>query len=79
MIKHQKLSSPSLVRKASLRSNAGSGAAPVVDLDEVLGETTSNSSSRRPVSPMSTNTPDPPPEFANGPSVKSPGSEGSDG
>ncbi|XP_015610038.1 tensin-3 isoform X4 [Cephus cinctus] len=57
MIKHQKLSSPSLVRKASVR-----GAAPVVDLDDILGEST-----RRPTSPLSPNTPDPPPEFANGP------------
>lgn len=60
MIKHQKLSSPSLVRKASVRS-----AAPVVDFEDILGE-----NSRRPVSPLSSNTPDPPPEFANGP-VKS--------
>ena len=58
MIKHQKLSSPSLVRKASVR-----GAAPVVDLDDILGE-----SGRRPISPLNSNTPDPPPEFANGPS-----------
>ncbi|XP_023248314.1 tensin-3, partial [Copidosoma floridanum] len=56
MIKHQKLSSPSLVRKASLR-----GGAPVADLDDILGE-----SGRRPASPLSP-TPDPPPEFANGP------------
>ncbi|KAJ8687270.1 hypothetical protein QAD02_023064 [Eretmocerus hayati] len=35
MIKHQKLSSPSLVRKASVR---GGNSAPVVDLDEILGE-----------------------------------------
>ncbi|XP_029671168.1 tensin-1 isoform X4 [Formica exsecta] len=60
MIKHQKLSSPSLVRKASVR-----GVAPVVDFEDILGE-----NSRRPVSPLSPNTPDPPPEFANGP-VKS--------
>ncbi|XP_012229573.1 tensin-3 isoform X11 [Linepithema humile] len=60
MIKHQKLSSPSLVRKASVR-----GAAPVVDFEDILGE-----NSRRPISPLSPNTPDPPPEFANGP-VKS--------
>ncbi|XP_011693527.1 PREDICTED: tensin-1 isoform X11 [Wasmannia auropunctata] len=57
MIKHQKLSSPSLVRKASAR-----GAAPVVDFEDILGE-----NSRRPMSPLSPNTPDPPPEFANGP------------
>ncbi|XP_054011763.1 tensin-3 isoform X5 [Hylaeus anthracinus] len=57
MIKHQKLSSPSLVRKASVR-----GVAPVVDFEDILGE-----NSRRPISPMSPNTPDPPPEFANGP------------
>ncbi|XP_076169278.1 focal adhesion protein tensin isoform X14 [Ptiloglossa arizonensis] len=57
MIKHQKLSSPSLVRKASVR-----GAAPVVDFEDILGE-----NSRRPISPLSPNTPDPPPEFANGP------------
>lgn len=57
MIKHQKLSSPSLVRKASVR-----GAAPVVDFDDILGE-----NSRRSISPLSPNTPDPPPEFANGP------------
>lgn len=56
MLKHQKLSSPSLVRKASVR-----GAAPVVDFEDILGE-----NSRRPVSPLSPNTPDPPPEFANG-------------
>ncbi|XP_033209424.1 tensin-3 isoform X2 [Belonocnema kinseyi] len=56
MIKQQKLSSPSLVRKASVR-----GAAPVVDLDDILGE-----NSRRPISPLNTKTPDPPPEFANG-------------
>lgn len=60
MIKHQKLSSPSLVRKASAR-----GAASVVDFEDILGE-----NSRRPISPLSPNTPDPPPEFANGP-VKS--------
>ncbi|XP_026827223.1 tensin-3 isoform X11 [Ooceraea biroi] len=57
MIKHQKLSSPSLVRKASVR-----GAAPVVDFEDILGE-----NSRRSISPLSPNTPDPPPEFANGP------------
>ncbi|XP_014473631.1 PREDICTED: tensin-3 isoform X8 [Dinoponera quadriceps] len=57
MIKHQKLSSPSLVRKASVRN-----AAPVVDFEDILGE-----NSRRPISPLSSNTPDPPPEFANGP------------
>ncbi|CAL1685719.1 unnamed protein product [Lasius platythorax] len=57
MIKHQKLSSPSLVRKASVR-----GVAPVVDFEDILGE-----NSRRPISPLSPNTPDPPPEFANGP------------
>ncbi|KAG7188813.1 hypothetical protein KM043_008424 [Ampulex compressa] len=57
MIKHQKLSSPSLVRKASVR-----GTAPVVDFEDILGE-----NSRRPLSPLSPNTPDPPPEFANGP------------
>ncbi|XP_061939871.1 tensin-1 isoform X33 [Apis cerana] len=56
MLKHQKLSSPSLVRKASVR-----GTAPVVDFEDILGE-----NSRRPVSPLSPNTPDPPPEFANG-------------
>ncbi|XP_046469840.1 tensin-3 isoform X10 [Neodiprion pinetum] len=53
MIKQQILSSPSLVRKASVR-----GAAPVVDLDDILGER-----EKRTVSPT---TPDPPPEFANG-------------
>nr|XP_050862648.1 tensin-3 isoform X10 [Vespula vulgaris] len=58
MIKHQKLSSPSLVRKASVR-----GTAPVVDFDEILGD----ANPRRPISPLSPNTPDPPPEFANGP------------
>lgn len=57
MIKHQKLSSPSLVRKASVR-----GAAPVADFEDILGE-----NSRRPITPLSPNTPDPPPEFANGP------------
>lgn len=57
MIKHQKLSSPSLVRKATMRGNA-----PVVDLDDVIGD-----NSRRPVSPLSPHTPEPPPEFANGP------------
>ncbi|XP_025986627.1 tensin-3 isoform X12 [Solenopsis invicta] len=57
MIKHQKLSSPSLVRKATVRSIA-----PVVDFEDILGE-----NSRRPISPLSPNTPDPPPEFANGP------------
>ncbi|XP_012140408.2 focal adhesion protein tensin isoform X8 [Megachile rotundata] len=57
MIKHQKLSSPSLVRKASVRGNA-----PMVDFEDILGE-----NSRRPISPLSPNTPDPPPEFANGP------------
>ncbi|KAL0119072.1 hypothetical protein PUN28_009594 [Cardiocondyla obscurior] len=67
MIKHQKLSSPSLVRKASVR-----GVAPVVDFEDILGE-----NSRRPISPLSPNTPDPPPEFANGP-VKS-GSDHIDG
>lgn len=58
MIKHQKLSSPSLVRKASVR-----GTAPVVDFDDILGDP----NARRPISPLSPNTPDPPPEFANGP------------
>ncbi|XP_015176298.1 PREDICTED: tensin-3 isoform X4 [Polistes dominula] len=58
MIKHQKLSSPSLVRKASVRGNA-----PMVDFDDILGDV----NSRRPISPLSPNTPDPPPEFANGP------------
>ncbi|XP_043505808.1 tensin-3 isoform X10 [Polistes fuscatus] len=58
MIKHQKLSSPSLVRKASVR-----GTAPMVDFDDILGDV----NSRRPISPLSPNTPDPPPEFANGP------------
>ncbi|XP_024227848.1 tensin-3 isoform X9 [Bombus impatiens] len=61
MIKHQKLSSPSLVRKASVR-----GTAPVVDFEDILGE-----NSRRPLSPLSPNTPDPPPEFANGPAKSS--------
>ncbi|XP_017766737.1 PREDICTED: tensin-1 isoform X11 [Eufriesea mexicana] len=61
MIKHQKLSSPSLVRKASVR-----GTAPVVDFEDILGE-----NSRRPISPLSPNTPDPPPEFANGPAKNS--------
>lgn len=61
MIKHQKLSSPSLVRKASVR-----GTAPVVDFEDILGE-----NSRRPISPLSPNTPDPPPEFANGPTKNS--------
>lgn len=60
MIKHQKLSSPSLVRKAF-----ASRTAPLVDFQDVLGE-----NSRRPISPLSPNTPDPPPEFANG-SLKS--------
>ncbi|CAD1480293.1 unnamed protein product, partial [Heterotrigona itama] len=54
MIKHQKLSSPSLVRKASVR-----GTAPVVDFEDILGE-----NSRRPISPLSPNTPDPPPELS---------------
>ncbi|XP_048508217.1 tensin-3 isoform X12 [Athalia rosae] len=56
MIKQQKLSSPSLVRKASLR-----GVAPVVDIDDIVGER-----DRRAISPLSPTTPDPPPEFANG-------------
>ena len=77
MIKHQKLSSPSLVRKASVRSG---GAAPVVDLDDILGENSSSSgTSRRAVSPLSPNTPDPPPEFANGPTSKPGNLEGMDG
>uniref|UniRef100_A0A0C9QTL5 TNS_0 protein n=1 Tax=Fopius arisanus TaxID=64838 RepID=A0A0C9QTL5_9HYME len=54
MIKHQKLSSPSLVRKAVMR-----GTAPIVDLDDLLGE---NRGINGPVSPA----PEPPPEFANG-------------
>ncbi|XP_031788600.1 tensin-1 isoform X11 [Nasonia vitripennis] len=76
MIKHQKLSSPSLVRKASVR-----GTAPVVDLDEILGESNgTNNRNARPISPLGTNTPDPPPEFANGPSTKSPNNDqGTDG
>ncbi|XP_015109702.1 tensin isoform X8 [Diachasma alloeum] len=56
MIKHQKLSSPSLVRKAVMR-----GTAPIVDLDEVLGESTGGSNG-----PMGSTAPEPPPEFANG-------------
>jgi hypothetical protein len=64
MIKHQKLSSPSLVRKASARA----GVAPVVDLDDILGE----NASRRTPSLLSPNTPDPPPEFANGSSPTKP-------
>lgn len=56
MIKHQKLSSPSLVRKAVMR-----GTAPIVDLDDVLGESTMVSNG-----PMVTAAPEPPPEFANG-------------
>lgn len=43
MIKHQKLSSPSLVRKATMRGHTS----PIIDL-------------------LEPNTPDPPPEFANG-------------
>ncbi|XP_011501349.1 PREDICTED: tensin-1 [Ceratosolen solmsi marchali] len=70
MIKHQKLSSPSLVRKATAR-----GAAPVVDLDDILGE----NGSRRPSSPLTPNTPDPPPEFANGPSIKPSDNEATNG
>lgn len=56
MIKHQKLSSPSLVRKATMR-----GTAPIVDIDDILGD-----NSRRPVSPQSPNTHDPPIHYANG-------------
>ncbi|XP_063977385.1 tensin-1 isoform X14 [Diachasmimorpha longicaudata] len=56
MIKHQKLSSPSLVRKAVMR-----GTAPIVDLDEVLGESTGGSNG-----PVGSTAPEPPPEFANG-------------
>ncbi|KAK0159239.1 hypothetical protein PV328_010145 [Microctonus aethiopoides] len=55
MIKHQKLSSPSLVRKATMR-----GTAPIVDIDDILGD-----NSRRPVSPQSPNTPDLPTQFSN--------------
>ncbi|XP_034947399.1 tensin-3 isoform X2 [Chelonus insularis] len=55
MIKHQKLSSPSLVRKATMK-----GSAPIAHFDDILGEYS------RSVSPLSPNTPDPPPEFANG-------------
>ncbi|XP_051158278.1 tensin isoform X4 [Leptopilina boulardi] len=52
MIKHQKLSSPSLVRKAS---------APVVDINDILGESTS------PISPHNSSAPpQPPTEFSNG-------------
>ncbi|XP_043283567.1 tensin-3 isoform X13 [Venturia canescens] len=57
MIKHQKLSSPSLVRKATMRATTN----PVVDIDDILAD-----NSRRPISPLSPHTPDPPPEFANG-------------
>lgn len=78
MIKHQKLSSPSLVRKASLRGNA-----PVVELDDILGENLNHNhhhhqnhyqtNNRRPQSPLSSNnTPDPLPEFANGSDVAKP-------
>lgn len=55
MIKHQKLSSPSLVRKASVR-----GVAPVVDIDDILGESTN------PISPHNSTAPEPPTEFSNG-------------
>ncbi|XP_058794302.1 tensin-1 isoform X2 [Phymastichus coffea] len=81
MIKHQKLSSPSLVRKATATRQTRPGAAPVVDLDDILGESSGASASgRRPISPMQSNTPDPPPEFANGsPGVKSPSPEAADG
>lgn len=58
MIKHQKLSSPSLVRKVTLR-----GQVPVVDFDDVIA---GDNNSQRPITPLSPNTPDPPPEFANG-------------
>ncbi|XP_043467307.1 tensin-3 isoform X5 [Leptopilina heterotoma] len=51
MIKHQKLSSPSLVRKAS---------APVVDINDILGESTS------PISPLNSTSHEPPTEFTNG-------------
>ncbi|XP_023290031.1 tensin-3 isoform X6 [Orussus abietinus] len=57
MIKQRKLSSPSLVRRVSLK-----GAAPVVDFGDVLGD---SEDSRRAISPVDPNTPDPPPEFAN--------------
>ena len=78
MKQHQKLASPSLVRKASFKGTDKNKSgqqqhqqqqAPVVDLDEILGESSSRNASR-PMSPITP--PDPPPEFANGPSTKSP-------
>ena len=74
MIKHQKLASPSLVRKASLKANK-KNTAPVVDIDEILGE-----NNKRSASPVTKNSraPDPPPEFANG-SIKNQNFEPIDG
>ncbi|XP_023317164.1 tensin-1 isoform X4 [Trichogramma pretiosum] len=72
---HQKLASPSLVRKASMKASDKAkyqqqlqqqqqSAAQVVDLDDLLGESNGRNVSR-PMSPITP--PDPPPEFANGP------------
>ncbi|XP_044020864.1 tensin isoform X11 [Aphidius gifuensis] len=57
MIKHQKLSSPSLVRKAIMRG----GQSSIVDIDDII-----DNNIQRPITPLSPTTPDPPPEFANG-------------
>lgn len=64
MIKHQKLSSPSLVRKASFKdSNNGAvnnSSAPIAQLDDF------HDNVRRPISPLTPKTPDPPTEYVNG-------------
>ncbi|XP_066587703.1 tensin-3 isoform X2 [Prorops nasuta] len=59
MIKQQKLSSPSLVRKATAKSITASPAIDFTDLQ-----------STRPISPLTPNTPDPPSDFANGSTSK---------
>lgn len=68
MIKHQKLSSPSLVRKASF-----SKPAPIVDLDEILEESPPPPIPRRPISPAISKTPPSPPPVAETPTPE-PGS-----
>lgn len=71
MIKHQKLSSPSLVRKASFKDGGKNGSAnnsaPIAQLDDFHVDNV-----RRPISPLTPKTPDPPPtEYVNG-STKQP-------
>lgn len=63
MIKHQKLlSSPSLVRKASFKeANSANNTAPIAQIDDF------HDNVRRPISPLTPKTPDPPTsEYVNG-------------